>query len=176
MTDIPNPTAADPVVEAAADATAGAQPANEAVARLQKERDDVYDRFLRLTAEFDNYRKRVERDCRDANDRASASSVEDLLPIVDDFERALKADAGPAAEVYRGGLELIYRRLLDLLARRGVKPIEALGTDFDPHVHQAVAYEPSPGHRDGEVIEELSRGYRLGDRLLRPAAVKVARA
>src|SRR4249920_220097 len=110
MTDIPNPTAADPVVE----------PANDVVARLQKERDEIYDRFLRLTAEFDNYRKRVERDRRDASDRATASSVEDLLPIVDDFERALKADAGPAAEVYRGGLELIYRRLLDLLARRGV--------------------------------------------------------
>ena len=106
----------------------------------------------------------------------TASSVEDLLPVVDDFERALKVDVGTPAEAYRGGLDLIYRRLLDLLARRGVKPIEALGTDFDPHVHQAVAYEPSPGHRDGEVIEELSRGYRLGDRLLRPAAVKVARA
>jgi len=85
-------------------------------------------------------------------------------------------DAGPAAQAYRDGLDLIYRRLLDLLARRGVKPIETLGTDFDPHLHQAVAYEPSPGHRDGEVIEELSRGYRLGERLLRPAAVKVARA
>ena len=176
MTDIPNPAAADPVVEAAADAPADAQPADEVVARLQKERDEIYDRFLRLTAEFDNYRKRVERDRRDANDRATASSLEDLLPIVDDFERALKVDVGTAADAYRGGLDLIYRRLLDLLARRGVKPIEALGTDFDPHVHQAVAYEPSPGHRDGEVIEELSRGYRLGDRLLRPAAVKVARA
>ena len=172
MTDIHNPTAADPVVEAAA----GAPPEDDAVARLQKERDDFYDRFLRLTAEFDNYRKRVERDRRDASDRATASSVEDLLPIVDDFERALKVDVGSAAQAYRGGLELIYRRLLELLARRGVKPIDALGTDFDPHVHQAVAYEPSPGHRDGEVIEELSRGYRLGDRLLRPAAVKVARA
>ena len=70
MTDIPNPTAADPVVESAADAPGGAQPADEVVARLQKERDEIYDRFLRLTAEFDNYRKRVERDRRDANDRA----------------------------------------------------------------------------------------------------------
>jgi molecular chaperone GrpE len=171
-----NPTAVDPGTDADGDAPVGAQLEDDAVARLQKERDDLHDRLLRLTAEFDNYRKRIERDRRDASDRATASSVEDLLPIVDDFERALKVDAGPAAQAYREGLDLIYRRLLDLLARRGVKPIEALGTDFDPHLHQAVSYEPSPGHRDGEVIEELSRGYRLGDRLLRPAAVKVARA
>jgi len=171
-----NPTAADPVVADAAEAPEGARRDEDALARLQKEREEIYDRYLRLTAEFDNYRKRVERDRRDANDRATASSVEDLLPIVDDFERALKVDAGPAAQAYRDGLELIYRRLLDLLSRRGVKPIEALGTDFDPHLHEAVAYEPSPGRRDGEVIEELSRGYRLGDRLLRPATVKVARA
>ena len=169
-----NPTAADPAVTDPAEAPDGARPQDDAVARLQKERDEMYDRYLRLTAEFDNYRKRVERDRRDAGDRATASSVEDLLPIVDDFERALKVDAGPAAQAYRDGLDLIYRRLLDLLARRGVKPIETLGTDFDPHLHQAVAYEPSPGHRDGEVIEELSRGYRLGERLLRPAMVKVA--
>ena len=143
MADMHNPTAADPVADAA-EAREGARPDDDAVARLQREREEIYDRYLRLTAEFDNYRKRVERDRRDANDRATASSVEDLLPIVDDFERALKVDAGPAAQAYRDGLELIYRRLLDLLAQRGVKPIEAVGTDFDPHLHQAVVYEPSP--------------------------------
>ena len=95
---------------------------------------------------------------------------------MDDFERALAADAGPGAESYRKGVEIIYKQLADLLTRRGVTVLEVLGADFDPHLHQAVAYEPSPGARDGEVIEEMRRGYKLGDRLLRPAMVKVAKA
>ena len=74
------------------------------------------------------------------------------------------------------GVEIIYKQLADLLTRRGVTVLEVLGTDFDPHLHQAVAYEPSPGAREGEVIEEMRRGYKLGDRLLRPAMVKVAKA
>ena len=98
------------------------------------------------------------------------------MPIVDDFERAVGADAGPDAEPYKKGVEIIYKQIADLLTRRGVTVIETLGADFDPHLHQAVAYEPAPGARDGEVIEELRRGYKLGDRLLRPAMVKVARA
>jgi molecular chaperone GrpE len=159
---------------------AGAGPdraaADDAIERLEHERDDLRDRLLRLSAEFDNYRKRIERERRDTMERAAAGLIEELLPIVDDFERALKAEADPAADVYREGISIIHRQLMELLARRGVTPLESLGADFDPHVHQAVAYEPSPGHRDGEVIEELRRGYTLGDRLLRPAMVKVARA
>ncbi len=76
---------------------------------------------------------------------------------------------------YRRGVELIHRQLVEVLRKRGVRPIEALGADFDPHYHQAVAHEPVEGHRDGEVIEEFRRGYMLGDRLLRPAMVKVAK-
>jgi molecular chaperone GrpE len=92
------------------------------------------------------------------------------------MERALKADAGShGAESIRKGVELIHKQLLDTLRKRGVKPIEALGADFDPHFHQAVSYEPAEGRRDGEVIEEFRRGYMLGDRLLRPAMVKVAK-
>ena len=132
MTDMPNPTAADPVVEAAADAPAGAQPADDVVARLQKERDEDYDRLLRKTAEFDNYRKRIERERRDADDAAAASSIEDLLPIVDDLERALKADAGSdAAEAYprrrradspaAAGPAAQARRQADRGARRGLR-------------------------------------------------------
>jgi molecular chaperone GrpE len=153
------------------------EPVDEAsTSELKRERDDYYDRLLRLTAEFDNYRKRNERERREMSERAAAGLLQELLPVVDDFERALRADAGRDAESYRDGVALILRQIRDLLARHGVTAIDALGTDFDPHVHQAVAYEPSPGHRDGEVIEELRRGYKLGDRLLRPAMVKVARA
>jgi molecular chaperone GrpE len=107
---------------------------------------------------------------------AAADLVRDLLPLVDDLERALKAEpGGEGAEAYRRGVELIHRQLLDLLRRRGVKPIEALGAEFDPHYHQAVSYESAHGRREGEVIEEFARGYLLGDRLLRPAMVRVAK-
>jgi molecular chaperone GrpE len=143
---------------------------------LQRQRDEYYDRLLRKTAEFDNYRKRVERDRQSMADAVAADVVRDLLPLVDDLERALKADTGAeGAEAYRRGVELIHRQLLEVLRKRGVRPIEALGTDFDPHVHQAVAHEPADGRRDGEVIEEFGRGYMLGDRMIRPAIVKVAK-
>jgi molecular chaperone GrpE len=142
---------------------------------VQRQRDDYYDRLLRKTAEFDNYRKRVERDRQSMAESAAADLVRDLLPLVDDLERALKADAGvDGAESYRRGVELIHRQLLEILRRRNVKPIEALGADFDPHFHQAVSHEPAPGRREGEVIEEFARGYMIGERLLRPAMVKVA--
>ncbi len=143
---------------------------------LQRQRDDFYDRLLRKTAEFDNYRKRVERDRQSMAEGVTADVVRDLLPLVDDLERALKADTGAeGAEAYRKGVELIHRQLLDILRKRGVRPIEALGTDFDPHFHQAISHEPAEGRRDGEVIEEFGRGYMLGDRLIRPAIVKVAK-
>jgi molecular chaperone GrpE len=142
---------------------------------LRKEKDSLQDRLLRTAAEFDNYRKRVERDRRDQADAATADALSDFLPIIDDLERALKAPGGEA-EGFRKGIELIHQQMLELLRKRGVKPIEAIGTDFDPRYHQAVAHESSAGHRDGEVTEEYARGYMLGERLLRPAMVKVAKA
>lgn len=145
-------------------------------AELQKQRDQYYDQLLRKSAEFDNYRKRVERERQALADAAAASIIEELLPLVDDLERALKADTGTeATEAYRRGVELIHRQLLDVLRKRGVRPVEALGAEFDPHYHQAVSHEPVDGQRDNEIIEEFRRGYMLGDRLLRPAMVKVAK-
>src|SRR6187401_2632601 len=143
---------------------------------LQKERDDLYDRLLRKTAEFDNFRKRVERDRKDMIEWAAADVLGDLLSIVDDFDRALAAPAPPEAQSFRAGLELIQRQLAELLKKRGVSTIEALGADFDPHQHQAVAYEEVAGAREGEVVGVMGKGYKLGDRLLRPALVKVAKA
>ena len=146
------------------------------VATLRNERDALQDRLLRLAAEFDNYRKRVDRDRRDQADAAVADAIDDLLPIIDDLERALDASAGADAEGYRKGVELIHRQMTDLLRKRGVTAIDAVGTEFDPRVHQAVSHEASPDHREGAVIAEFRRGYKLGERLLRPAMVKVAKA
>ena len=143
--------------------------------RLQRERDEYYERLLRTTADFDNYRKRTDRERRELAEHAAMALLTDLLPLVDDLERALAADARDG-DVDRRGVEIIHKQLLDLLAARGVAPIEALGADFDPNLHQAVAHEPSEAHRDGEVIEELRRGYTLRDRLLRASMVKVAKA
>jgi molecular chaperone GrpE len=149
---------------------------DDALAQACRERDEYRDLLLRRTAEFDNYRKRIDRERREQAAAEVTDLIESLLPVLDDFERALRTDQFENAEAYRAGVELIHRQLLDLLARRGVAPIDALGADFDPRSHQAVMTEASPGHRDGEIIEELRRGYRIGDRLLRPAMVKVAKA
>jgi molecular chaperone GrpE len=143
---------------------------------MRREKDALQDQLLRTAAEFDNYRKRVDRDRRDQAEAATASALTGLLPIIDDLERALKAPAGGDIESFRKGIELIHQQMLELLRKRGVKPIETVGADFDPRYHQAVVHESSPDHREGEVIEEFARGYMLGDRLLRPAMVKVAKA
>ena len=146
------------------------------VSALQRDRDDLYDRLLRKTAEFDNYRKRVEKERREQADQAVVDLLQELLSVVDDFDRALTVDAANEDSAYRKGVELIHAKLHDLLRKFKVKPFESLGADFDPNLHQAVMHEASPDHREGEVIGELQRGYMLGERLLRPAMVKVAKA
>jgi molecular chaperone GrpE len=166
----------EPAQTTAAEATVSDPSAQaDPLEALERERDALQDRLLRLAAEFDNYRKRIDRDRREQAEAALAAALEDLLPIVDDLERALEAPAGSDVEVYRKGVDLIHRQMSELFRRRGVTPIEAVGADFDPRIHQAVMHELSAAHRDGEVMEELRRGYMLGDRLLRPAMVKVAR-
>jgi molecular chaperone GrpE len=156
------------------DAPAASEPSE--LADLQRERDDFKDRWLRKTAEFDNYRKRIERERREQADQAVVGLLQDLLPVVDDFDRALTVEAGEGGAAYRKGVELIHGKLHDLLRRYGVTPIDALGADFDPNLHQAVVHEVSPEHREGEVMSELQKGYMIKDRLLRPAMVKVAKA
>jgi molecular chaperone GrpE len=161
---------------AAADAPEPAEAAATELADLKRDRDDLYDRLLRKTAEFDNYRRRIERERREQADQAVVDLLQDLLLVVDDFDRALTIDASAEGGSYRKGVELIHTELHDLLRKFKVRPFEAVGADFDPNVHQAVVHEPSPEHREGEVIGELRRGYMMGDRLLRPAMVKVAKA
>lgn len=150
------------------------------VAALQKDRDETYDRLLRMTAEFDNYRKRTDRERRDLSDFLTMDVVRDLLPAIDDLERAL-ANPGPVAtnselERYHQGITLIHRQLIDQLRKRNVEPLEVVGQLFDPEWHEAVADEPAEGRPDGQIVAELRRGYRIGTRLLRPAMVKVAKA
>jgi molecular chaperone GrpE len=163
--------------EPVTDATdAPAESAPPEITALQRERDDYKDRWVRKTAEFDNYRRRIERERREQADQAVVDLLQELLLVVDDFDRALEVDSGEDIAAYRKGVELIQGKLHDLLRKQGLKPIDALGTDFDPNVHQAVMHEVSPEHREGEVIGELRKGYVLNDRLLRPAMVKVAKA
>ena len=146
---------------------------------LQRERDDYRDRWMRKVAEFDNYRRRVDKERREQADEAVESLLLDVLAVVDDFERALTVDANAAsdsADAYRKGVELIYAKFQDLLRKKGITPIAALGETFDPNIHQAVVHEASAEHREGEVTGELRKGYKIGERLLRPALVKVAKA
>jgi len=167
---------ADEPVTAPEQTSGEALASTDPLADMQRERDDYYDRWMRKAAEFDNYRKRIERERREQADQSMVNILLELLLVVDDFDRALTVDAGERGQAYRKGVELIHAKLYDVLKKYNVRPIEALGADFDPNVHQAVIQEASPEHREGEVIGELRKGYMIGDRLLRPAMVKVATA
>ena len=147
---------------------------------LRREKDALQDRLLRTAAEFDNYRKRMDRERRELSEYVASDVLAELLPIIDNFERALNATTpaapdGGESDAFRKGIELIHKQMLDLLKKRGVTLIQSVGADFDPNFHQAVIHEDSNDHREGEVMQELQRGYLIGERLLRPAMVKVAR-
>lgn len=151
------------------------EPAPAAFDEVASERDQLRDLLLRKTAEFDNFRKRTERERSEFARSAAEDLLLDLLPLVDDLERALDVAAEtPDGESYRKGVELIHRQLLELLRKRQVTPIETVGEPFDPNLHEAVTQEPSDEHPEGTVVREFRRGYRLGDRLLRAAVVVVA--
>jgi len=166
----------DPYDDTSASAASVTDDSGRELTEAIQQRDDYKDLLLRKTAEFDNFRKRTERERQQFAESAAVDVIEELLPLVDDLERALKAEGGAeGTDAYRKGVELIHRQLNDILRKRGVRPIEALGADFDPHYHQAVSYEPAEGRREGEIIEDFRRGYLLGDRLLRPSMVKVAK-
>lgn len=156
------------------------QPADfltEALAAVRKERDQYYDQALRLQAEFANYRRRVEREKADTRFAAKQEILRELLNVLDACERGLSSmqHHEESLESYREGYQLLHRQIRGLLAKFGVEEIDAVGEQFDPQVHEAVLHQASETHREGEVIEEIKKGYRLYDRLLRPAQVKVAR-
>ena len=151
-------------------------PVSQAEAELQKikaERDSLLDRLARLQAEFENARKRSAKEQQDFREYAVMDAVKSLLPILDSFERALQA--GADSSEFRNGVELIHKQLQDTLAKLGLRPIPAKGEPFDPHLHQAIEMVDTTDAEDHQVLEELQRGYKLKDRLLRPSMVKVAR-
>jgi len=141
--------------------------------KLKAERDSLLDRLARAQAEFENARRRAVKEQQDFRDYAAADAIKPLLPVIDSFERALqvKSDAGD----FRSGVELIYKQFQDALAKLGVRPIPAKGEPFDPRVHEAIEMVETSDAADHEVLEELQRGYKFKDRLLRPAMVKVAK-
>jgi molecular chaperone GrpE len=142
--------------------------------KLKVERDTLIDRLARLQAEFENARKRATREQQDFREYALTDAIKALLPILDSFERALQTGSAEKSE-FRGGVELIYRQLQDALLKFGLRPIPAKGEPFDPHLHEAVEMVDTTEAADHQVLEELQRGYKLKDRLLRPSMVKVAR-
>ncbi len=146
----------------------------EAYEKLQADKKDLYDRLLRKQAELDNFRKRTQKEKEDVRQYAAESLIRSLLPTLDGFERALQhRDAAVPAAFYQG-MELIYRELYGVLERAGLTPIDTANQIFDPYLHQAVETVNAPDRREQEIVEELQRGYRLKNKLLRPAIVKVA--
>ncbi len=143
---------------------------------MTQERATLYDQLLRRQAEFENYRRRVDRERSETYTRARAEVLLELLPVIDNFERALASleTSGGDAESLRHGVELIHKQFKDALTKFGLEPVESVGQTFDPHVHEAVTIEPTDKHKENTIIEEFQRGYKLGEKLLRPAKVKVA--
>jgi molecular chaperone GrpE len=162
--------------DASATTTAEAKPDSPAEAELRKvraERDNLLDRLARLQAEFDNSRKRAAKENADYRDFALSDAARGLLPVMDSFERALKVpDSKP--EDLRKGMELIHKQLQDALQRMNVQHVPAQGQPFDPRVHEAIEMVESDAVPDHHVLEELQAGYKIKDRLLRPAMVRVA--
>lgn len=141
--------------------------------KVKAERDQLLDRMARMQAEFDNARKRDQKERTEFRDFAVAGAVEQMLPVLDNFQLALKAEG--SAEQLRSGVELILRQMEDVMRNLGVQPVEAVGTEFDPRVHEALGSVETTEHPDNHVVSEVRRGYRIKDKLLRPAMVQVAK-
>ena len=161
VTDVPTEVAHD----AANDEAAGGD-------ALRQENQDLKNRYLRTLADFDNLRKRTEREKADFFRYATAAVLKDLLPVLDNFDRAL--EHSDTDDDFHKGVELIYKQLYDVLYRNGLRPIDEVGVHFDPNVHEAVVREEDPAVPSHTVTMILQKGYFLHDRLLRPAMVKVA--
>ena len=143
-------------------------------AKLLSELDDLRQTLLRRQADFENYRKRIEKERTEDSRRATARVIEGLIPVIDGFEHALAAHREKEYEVYRRGFELIYRQLVDNLAKLGVERIDPLGKQFDPHLHQAMDRLETADHEDGTIVQVFQPGYVFHGRVLRPAMVRVA--
>lgn len=141
----------------------------------REEAESNYQRFLRTQADFDNFRRRTRQEKEEMAKYAAAGLIESLLPVIDNFERAIEAGKAtdPASSLLQG-IEMVYKQLKDALASAGLEEIDCLGKPFDPFQHEAVMREPSEEHEEGTVIDVLQKGYRLKERVIRPAMVKVS--
>lgn len=177
-TGLPETPASDAGVEAqaatvdATDSTALLASVTAERDQLARERAELYDRLLRLTAEFDNFRRRSQKERAEFAEFAGTEVIREVLPVLDDFERALKVET-PDTE-YAKGITLIYTRLLEALKKCGLEPMSAEGQKFDPNLHHAVEMVPTDSVEDQTILAEHQRGYNFRGRLLRPAMVKVA--
>ncbi len=142
------------------------------LAALKIERDELKEILVRRQAEFDNFRKRTERERADYMQFAGMDVVRDMLPVLDDFDRALKVECG--SPDYAKGVEMIYNRTFDILKKMGLDPIESVGKAFDPHLHQAIDRFETSDSPDGTVLSEYQRGYNFKGKLLRPSMVRVS--
>jgi molecular chaperone GrpE len=157
---------------AQADIDAGSEAHETELEQLRGERDQLLDRLARLQAEFDNARKREIKERQDARDRATQSAVEPFLGVMDNFALALKSDSD--LDQLRAGVQLILKQMDEALRSLNVQPVEAVGAQFDPRIHEALGSIETLEHPDHQVLEEIRRGYRLRDKLLRPALVRIA--
>jgi len=175
--EVPQPESAR---EKASEEGAGEKPTTEAkkrkgiVAKLTEEKEELYDRLLRMQADFENYKKRVDKERQELYHHALSEVIQEILPTLDDLERALQKNDSKDFKSYRRGIELIYHNLRETLQKFGLQPIKAEGEIFDPHYHEALFLEETDQYPEHQILEEYKKGYMLKERLLRPAVVKVA--
>jgi molecular chaperone GrpE len=153
---------------------AGAAKADAEMAKVSADLEELRQTLLRRQADFDNYRKRIEKERFEDSKRATARVIEGLIPVIDGFEQALAAHREAEYENYRKGFELIYKQLLDSVTKLGVERIDPVGKSFDPHLHQAVDRAETSDHKDGTILQVFQPGYVFHGRVLRPAMVRVA--
>jgi molecular chaperone GrpE len=167
-------SAPERAAERAADA--GSEAAPDELSKLLAEKRELMDTLVRRQADFENYRKRVEKERNQDRHRGVELLIEQILPVLDTFDRALAGQNDAVTAEYRKGFELIRRQLWDALAKQGLSRIESVGQEFNPHFHHAIESVETSEHADGIVISEMQPGYLFHDRVLRPAMVRVASA
>jgi molecular chaperone GrpE len=164
----------DTVEDRSADTTAESAP--DEISKLLADKQELMNTLVRRQADFENYRKRVERERQQDRHRGVELLVEHILPVLDAFDRALAGENDSATSEYRKGFELIRRQLWEALAKQGLSRIESVGQEFNPHFHHAIESVETSEHSDGTVLGEMQSGYKFHDRVLRPAMVRVASA
>ena len=169
-----DPPSSDPPPSNVRVTSAGEPVSAEELARLVAEKEELTKTLVRRQADFDNYRKRIERERREEGRRGAGRLLQEMLPVLDGLERALRSHDNPVYDEYRKGVELIYRHLWDTLAKHGLERIAAAGKQFDPHFHEAIERVETREYPDGAIIEVVQEGYLFDGRVLRPSLVRVA--